>query len=936
MVKQKESKVLVLTDNQQILNQLYSALSPVCTVISLSGGEGPALHASTDSTIDLIIVDLVSHQTDDQAHMADSILSLREQPLLFYVETVTDEISAQLSKINHLGFIEANTSPAFLRSLIERIISKREQRKQITSSFHRVSPGTASDKQEIPFPSLLQESERRLATLVDNLQGVVYRCLFDEHWTMKYLSDHIFELTGYKKEELLENATLSYYTIIHPDDKSSVRTLVENSIRNKTNYTVEYRIIRKNGKVRWVWEKGQLTMDVIEKALYLEGYITDITERVEKEHALKQSDERFRQLYITMTQGIVYQDRSGNITSANPAAADILGLTMDELTGRSSMNPEWRSIHEDGTEYPGETHPAMIALKTGTVQQDKIMGVFHPWKKEYRWIRVAAIPQFEFDSIAPTGVFAMFEDITELRETENRLRDQEAVFQAMLKYSPVYVFFKDQDIRSLYLSENFINLIGYPVKDAIGKTMFEHFPPEFAQKIIDDDLSIINSKRPVELEEEFGGKFYSTIKYPIIRENAPPMLGGFTIDITERKKLEMELVQARKKAEQLSDLKSNFLLLISHELRTPMTGILGYSKFIAELAQDTSLKKYASLLYQSGERLRSTVDMLLDYSVIESGAMEIELGETDIIPIVNEVCDSLEQDYLKKSLILSRDFSLQQLPLRIDKRLFRDCIYQLMSNALKYTETGAVTVEVGTEADTENMNGIIRVTDTGIGIPKESLDMIWDSFRQVSEGRGRHFEGIGLGLSIAREYIKRMNGEISAVSTPGIGSVFTITLPMFSAPVSYAAIKNSSKGPHVKTMPLNNIDFPRVLHIENDPLAVSLVQIAIGKYAIIDVAVDAAEALYKAQCSVYDLILTDINLGSGADGTMVTKQIRKIQNYEETPIIAVTAYSRMGDREEFLSAGCSHYLSKPFTRSELLSLFSAILSANPRFESLFK
>jgi CheY-like chemotaxis protein/anti-sigma regulatory factor (Ser/Thr protein kinase) len=246
--------------------------------------------------------------------------------------------------------------------------------------------------------------------------------------------------------------------------------------------------------------------------------------------------------------------------------------------------------------------------------------------------------------------------------------------------------------------------------------------------------------------------------------------------------------------------------------------------------------------------------------------------------------------------------------------MLNSIITNLLDNAVKYTTNGGVTVDVDIETENERDWSVIRIKDTGIGIPAESLDVIFDEFRQVSEGFNRSFEGSGLGLTITKRFVEVMHGRISIESKEGIGTMFILRFPTESAEIM---IKESAE----KKDDERRI---RILHVEDDPTARKLVKYMLQKKYAVDFAENGKKAIAMAKMKQYDIILMDINLGKAMSGVEVTKELKKLPSYEHVPIIAVTAYAMKGDDKMFLAAGCTHYVSKPFQKQMFLELISEL------------
>jgi len=261
---------------------------------------------------------------------------------------------------------------------------------------------------------------------------------------------------------------------------------------------------------------------------------------------------------------------------------------------------------------------------------------------------------------------------------------------------------------------------------------------------------------------------------PIIRKNQLIGLRGLVIDNTGRKEFEKQIILAKEKAEEISRLKSNFLATISHELRTPMIGILGFSDILKTELDNAELKDMADTIHLSAERLMNTLNLLLDLSGIESNNFETKTEELDIDNKLSEIVRSFEGAAEKKGLYIRFNPIDKGMHAILDYRIFQKIMNNLLNNAVKFTECGGITVEVRRGLKENTKCVIINVKDTGIGIEKENQEVIFEEFRQVSEGLGRKYEGTGLGLTITKKSLELMNGDIRVKSEPGIGSTFTI------------------------------------------------------------------------------------------------------------------------------------------------------------------
>jgi signal transduction histidine kinase len=396
-------------------------------------------------------------------------------------------------------------------------------------------------------------------------------------------------------------------------------------------------------------------------------------------------------------------------------------------------------------------------------------------------------------------------------------------------------------------------------------------------------------------------------------------------DMTIWKKYEAELIASKEKAEEINRLKSNFLANMSHELRTPMSGILGFAEILNDEIKDADQKKLISIIFSGAERLMQTLNLILDLSCIEAGQVKLNLKETNISQIVSESVKSFEGFVHSNNLTLEIMIKDDDAVSEGDEKLLTQVIHNLVNNSIKFTEKGSIKVIVNKVIFENKLWSEIQVVDTGIGIPEDKLNLVFEDFRQVSEGLSRNYEGTGIGLTITKKTVEMMGGIITVESSEGNGSVFTVRFPYSS--------KNNKND---KLKPLANEDsgnstlskpkiIPEILIVDNDNYTVSFINHVLKKLCNIDIAKDGISAIELAKEKKYDLIFMDINLGFGMNGVETTKEIRKIKGYESKPIVALTAFSLAGDRENFLSQGLTHYLSKPFLTKDLKNLVQEIL-----------
>lgn len=275
-------------------------------------------------------------------------------------------------------------------------------------------------------------------------------------------------------------------------------------------------------------------------------------ERKQTEKALRESEEKHRTLFETMALGVVYQDKNGRIISTNPSAKRILGLTLDQMLGRTSMDPTWHAIHEDGSEFPGEMHPAMVAIHSGEEIKNVVMGVFHPLTDEYRWINIHAVPLFRPEENAPYQVYTTFDDITDRKHSEQIVRDSEQKFKNIVESSPmgIHLYKLEPDGRLVFMGANpsADSILGIDNKRFIGKTIEEAFPPLINTEV-PERYRLACSKGQPWMNEHFNYEHDQIIgTYEVYAfQTAPGMMAAFFLDITERMKTQAALQQSEER-----------------------------------------------------------------------------------------------------------------------------------------------------------------------------------------------------------------------------------------------------------------------------------------------------------------------------------------------------------------------------------------------------
>lgn len=389
-----------------------------------------------------------------------------------------------------------------------------------------------------------------------------------------------------------------------------------------------------------------------------------------------------------------------------------------------------------------------------------------------------------------------------------------------------------------------------------------------------------------------------------------------------RRKIQKELIEAKQNAEVSSKLASALLANMNHELRTPMNGILGFAEILLDELTDPEARIKASNILVSGRRLMETLDAIMDLSYLESDKVSRQFKPVNIDKIVRNVLAVFEPVRREKNIQFFHEVE-PGIEVLGNEHLVQHLLKNLVDNAVKYTETGSVNIGVSKVVKDGIRYVSVSVKDTGIGISPEHHRMIFDAFRQVSEGYGRQFEGTGLGLTICKKIVDLMNGEISVTSVIGEGSEFTFLLPAVEIQEKQVMI-NKSEILKPQTHPAGRTSMPDILLVEDNLVNLQLLMVYVRDFCNIYSALDGKSAIEMTLQRKFDAILMDINLGPGMDGIQAMLEIRKRPDYRKVPIVAITGYASIGDSDRLLSIGFSEYLAKPYEKEAVAELMRSL------------
>jgi len=484
-------------------------------------------------------------------------------------------------------------------------------------------------------------------------------------------------------------------------------------------------------------------------------------ERKEYEQKILESEMHFRQMFENHTAiKFFIHSETGSILDANKAAISFYGYTIDELK-------KMKITHLNAATGP------VIKDRMKLVREGKMnrFEASHRLRSgEIRDVEVFSTPIKQGERVF---LYSIIHDITERKKAE----EQNKLLIESIEHSPVSVVITDPAGSIAYVNNKFTQVTGYTKGEALGNNprilKSGRQTKEVYQEMWDKILSGQSWRGELQNKRKNGELYWEdAIITPLMNEEGRVThFVAVKEDITEKKRMLEELIKAKEEAEEMNKIKSNFFANMSHELRTPLIGILGFSEILqAELEDNPELVYMAETINKGGNRLLETLNLILGLSKLEAGKLEYHNKKTDIVPVIGETCALFRPAALAKGLEMHFKADPDIIYCSLDKILLGNVLNNLINNAVKFTEKG----EINVKAETKNGSAVISIADTGIGIADEQKGIVWEEFRQGSEGLSRSYEGTGLGLTIAKKYTEIMGGSITMQSEKGKGTTFTI------------------------------------------------------------------------------------------------------------------------------------------------------------------
>jgi PAS domain S-box-containing protein len=633
----------------------------------------------------------------------------------------------------------------------------------------------------------------------------------------------------------------------------------------------------------------------------------------------REMEKKYKNLIEDSGVGLLTTDLNGNITFINKRITSFTGFHSDEIIGKhfsSLVETEWAQIINERfkKQFQLSEYEWIIQYPLKVKSGDMI------------WVEQSNVILSE--NGAAKGFQCILKDITEKRKIEAELKKIELEraeyqfrLQSILDNTPLIIFIKDLEGKYLLANESYRNAFNFTNEEIIGKTDFELGDESDALRYKEIDEYVIKEKKNVEIEETVHQdgvtKNLLIVKFPLFDKNNNIYgIGGIASDITERYLYGMHLIEAKSKAEMAEQLQEQFLANMSHEIRTPMNGIIGMTNILLASSVSDEQRDFLQVIKKSSDSLMVLMNDILDLSKIKAGKLRIEKIDFRLRETLEHTISTFRVLIKEKGLTLRVSVGLN-VPdsLTGDPHRLNQILNNLLSNAIKFTPQGEIKLEIKAVKQNKNEAELsFSITDTGIGIPDEKQQLIFDSFSQAESGTSRKFGGSGLGLSITKKLIEMQGGTIEVNSVQGKGTEFNFAINYKIAAHTVARQYDNVKQ---ETFNQDGLAGKRILVVEDNEANQKVIYHMLNKVGIeTDLADNGKVAIQLLEQGFeYDLIIMDLQMPEmdGFETTVYLREKLKIT----IPIIAMTASALRNEKIKCMELGMNEYLNKPFVPADL-------------------
>ena len=770
------------------------------------------------------------------------------------------------------------------------------------------------------LPELVKEQEARQLELSNQRFAMDQHAIVsvtDTDGCILYVNDKFCAISGYERSYLLGKTHNLINSGYH--SKDFFANLWQTISAGKV-WHGEICNTAKNGANYWVDVTIVPFLDQENKPYQYIAIRTEVTERKHLAEKIETSERQYRTAVNSLNEVIFRTDANGVWTFLNPAWEEITGFSIQDSLGQCYLN----FVYIKDAVIARQGFEAFI---NSNAPYTKHQTRYRTSKGSYRWLDVYAQIEKDENGIV-IGLTGRLDDVTEQRNATALLRDNFSFVDALFESIPLPVYLKDDLGKYERLNKAFCRLFSIRAVDYVGKTIHDLLDAKDAeiQENLDRKLlkeggtQLYEASLQLQNSTAFDALYSKAALYK--SDGSVRGIVGTIVDISDQKTAERTLLVAKQAAESASRSKSDFLANMSHEIRTPMNSIIGMTQLVLDSPLETHQREYLSIVNTSSNALLDIINDILDFSKIEASKMLIETISFDLRRLILDTLRSLALKAKEKNLELVLDLD-PKIPERLlgDPGRIRQVLLNLIGNALKFTLRGEIIVRAQVVAlDSKILKIIIEVSDTGVGIPVQMEDKIFEAFTQEDGSTTRRFGGTGLGLSITKNLVGLMGGNISLVSEVNKGSVFSITMDL--------GVDDNAQDKIIVTKPLTLTD-KKILLVDDNMTNLTILKKIFERLGADTVLKKSGNEVLQyfannangIDCIIMDCVMPELT------GFETAAALFDIENAKNIPIVMLSSSSRANDFQSYkTSTNIRDYILKPANTDEIHLAVSAAMS----------
>ncbi len=851
-----------------------------------------------DSALEIGQFDLVI--TDYQLRWSDGLFVLRavksrypDCPVIMFTNSGTQEIAVEAMKSGLEDYVLKSAKHYIRLAVSVRSVWEKAQTKRKVKGL-----------------------ENRLQGLLNQLNVGVFRLMLDG--SLLEGNPALWSLLGHNdKFQVQEIQSLESYFL--PQDYGQ---FLKELNENKQIQNCEVQLRQANGNLIWV--RLSLTINTINDHTIVDGLMEDISDRIRVQEERYRREQEFKALAENALDVIARLDKNMRYLYVNPAMETATGVSPEQFIGKKPSELGFpKSIY---------VHWQEQMQKILTTQQEGFDEFEFPSPSGIRYYQSHLVPEFALDG-SVESILSVTRDVTEYKQVEQALRESESRFKRLVESNVIGCMFWDANGNIFDANDAFLQMVGYTREDLrAGKVNWKNMTPveqlPLSEKAI-AQMKQVGAADPLEKEYiRSDGSRVPILLGGVLLKGSQDKGVSFVLDLSQQKQLENQLRQQAEQLEQANRVKDEFLAVLSHELRSPLNSILGWSKLLRSRKLDeATITRALETIERNATMQTQLIEDLLDVSRILQGKTSLNVCSVDLAWTIEAAIDTVRLSAQAKSIQLECLSELTASIVLGDPNRLQQVIWNLLSNAIKFTPSGG---RVSIHLKHQGTQAQIQVSDTGKGISAEFLPHVFEYFRQADSSTTRTQGGLGLGLAIVRHLVELHGGTVLA-SSPGVGkgATFTVTLPLKIDPAQLKDAQQvllSGNGAQILNNP-SVLEGKRVLVVDDDADTRDFYTTVLEECgACVIVAASVSEALEALKQQRPDVLVSDIGMPS-EDGYTLISKVRALESEgeEHIPAVALTAYAREVDRQKAIAAGFQEHLPKPVEPAELVAVVAHLV-----------